>query len=103
MNSDTATLFEGKHALTASLKSIFMGPKWTSPSVAGSYARNVDLESIRQLEITDVGAIVLLPIQRKQIAYQLKIRLHPTEAIEQVGHSPRRDRYNGGPDEACED
>jgi dihydroorotate dehydrogenase (fumarate) len=99
INSDTATMIEGKHNLTVSLKSTFMGLELTSPVVAGSCPRNVDFESIRQLEIAGIGAIVLPSILQEQLVYQLQVKSNPIEAIEQSGHFPQQDRYNGGPDE----
>ncbi len=99
IDSKAATVVEANHNLTVSLQSMFMGLELNSPVIAGSCPRNIDFESIRQLEIAGIGAIVLPSILQEQLVYDLKQKLNPIEAIEQSGHSPQQDRYNGGPDE----
>ncbi len=99
INKNGDTVVEGRHNLTVSLKTSFMGLELASPVIAGSCPRNIDFESIRQLEIAGVGAIVLPSILEEQLVYQLKRKSNPIEAIEQSGFTPQQDRYNGGPDE----
>lgn len=99
MSPDTALAVEGMHTRTVSLKSRFLGLELASPVIAGSCPRNIDFESIRQLEIAGIGAIVLPSILEEQLVYQLKLKSNPIEASEQSGHSPQQDRYNGGPNE----
>ncbi len=96
-NPDTAE--EVKLRQKVDLKSEYMGISLSSPVIAGSCPRNIDLELIRQLEIAGAGAIVLPSILQEQLVYQLKAASDPNHAIEQSGYTPQQDRYNGGPEE----
>lgn len=90
---------EGMHNCKVSLETSFMGIRMQSPVIAGSSPLNINFESIRQLVMAGVGAVVLPSILQEQLIYQSMVKLNPTEAVEQSGHKPQHDLYNGGPDE----
>jgi len=57
---------------------------------------NIVFESTRLMVASGIGAIVLPSILQEQIRYQSLIKTDPIAAVEQSGHAPQQDRYNGG-------
>ena len=92
----------GNETGKVSLSTSFMGLELESPLIAGSCPRNIDFESTRIMVASGIGAIMLPSILQEQIVYQSLIKTDPIAAIEQSGHAPQQDQYNGGTEEYLE-
>lgn len=90
------TVIEGKQNEEACLSASYMGLQLASPVIAGSCPMNIGFESTRLMVASGIGAIVLPSILQEQLVYQSLIQSDPIAAIEQSGHAPQQDQYNGG-------
>jgi len=95
----TNDIVDGKRNEQASLSTSFMGLQLESPLIAGSCPMNIGFESTRLLVASGIGAIVLPSILQEQLVYHSLVKTDRIAAIEQSGHAPQQDLYNGGSEE----
>jgi len=88
-------IFQETYTEEASLSTSYMGLRLKSPLIAGSCPMNIDFETTRLMVASGIGAIVLPSILQEQLVYDSLINTDPIAAIEQSGHTPQQDRYNG--------
>jgi len=90
------TVFQKSHTEEANLSTSYMGLRLASPVIAGSCPMNIDFECTRLMVASGIGAIVLPSILQEQLVYNSLNNIDSLAAIEQSGHKPQQDRYNGG-------
>lgn len=98
-NGTSVAVAEEIHKGKVDLATSYMGLELVSPVIVGSCPLNIEFEATRRMVGAGIGAIVLPSILQEQLIYRSLIQSHPISAIEQSGHAPQQDRYNGGPQE----